>query len=286
MNPHSGNANRLKREVQDYWEEEPCNTRYSSAWHRLQFFQELERARYTAEPNILKLAEFETARGRRVLEIGVGAGVDFCGWVRHGARAVGVDLTDRGLSLTREYLKLEGHDPSCSSLLRADAEHLPFKNESFDIVYAYGVLHHTPDTLSAFREAFRVLRRGGQFKCMIYHSPSWTAFSLWVYHALLKLRPWKTLRQVIFENLESPGTKAYSVGQARNLMSQAGASRCQARLYLDSGDLLRLKLGRKYKGNHWVKAALHLYPRQLVRWLDGRNTRFGTTMHLEATKES
>ncbi|HEV2495912.1 MAG TPA: class I SAM-dependent methyltransferase [Terriglobia bacterium] len=285
MNRHPGDQNRLKREVRTYWEAEPCNTRYSSARSSVQFFREMERARYTAEPNILEMAEFEKARGRRVLEIGVGAGVDFCRWVRHGAQAVGVDLTDHGLSLTRECLKLEGNAASCSSLLRADAETLPFKNESFDIVYAYGVLHHTPDTLSAFREAFRVLRRGGQFKCMIYHSPSWTAFSLWIYHALLKLRPWKTFRQVIFENLESPGTKVYSVGEARRLVSQAGGSRCQIKLYLDSGDLMRLKLSNKYDRNPWVKAAVRLYPRRVVRWLDGGNTRFGTTMHIEATKE-
>jgi len=285
MNPPSVDPNQLKRDVKTYWEAEPCNTRYSGAPGRLQFFRELERARYAAEPNILDLADFRSARGRRVLEIGVGAGVDFCQWVRHGARAVGVDLTERGLSLTREYLELTCDTPSCPSLLRADAEHLPFKSDSFDVVYAYGVLHHTPDTLSAFREAFRVLRPGGEFKCMVYHSPSWTALNLWLYHALLKLRPWKTFQQVIFENLESPGTKVYTVGEARRLMSVAGANSCKVRLYLDSGDLLRLKLGRKYEGNRWVKAAVRLYPRRLVRWLDGRNTRFGTTMHIEATKE-
>lgn len=276
--------NELKRAVQSHWEQEPCNTRYSSAPDRLQFFKELERIRYGEEPDILKLAQFESARGLRVLEIGVGAGVDFCMWVRHGARAVGVDLTDRGLSLTREYLELEGHSPTSFLLLRADAERLPFEDESFDVVYAYGVLHHTPDTLGAFREAYRVLRKGGRFRGMIYHSPSWAALNLWLYHGLLKLQPWKSFQRIIFENLESPGTKVYKVREARRLVSRAGYASYQIKLILDAGDLLRMKLGKKYDRNPWVKAALRLYPRRLVQLVDGRHTRFGTTMHIEATK--
>src|SRR5205814_2117072 len=104
----------------------------------------------------------------------------------------------------------------------ADAENLPFSDESFDVVFSYGVLHHTPDTVRAYAEAWRVLRKGGELRTMIYHSPSVAVINLWLYHGLLKLRPWKSLKQVAFENLESPGTKMYSVPEAQALARQAG----------------------------------------------------------------
>lgn len=277
-------ANELKREVQQHWEMDPCNTRYARFAEPGQFFRELRRVRYAKEPNILELAKFEQAKGLRVLEIGIGAGIDFERWVRHGANSVGVDFTAQGISLTKQCLESEGHRSDSYLLLRADAESLPFEDESFDIVYSYGVLHHTPDTQKAFQNAFRVLREGGKFKCMIYHSPSWTTINLWLYHGLLKLRPWKSLKQVAFQNLESPGTKTYTVQEALDLAQKAGFSSIRIKLFLDCGDLLDFQLGKKYEKNLLVRAAVRLYPRWLVQWLDGRKSRLGTTMHIEGIK--
>jgi ubiquinone/menaquinone biosynthesis C-methylase UbiE len=274
----------LKSAVQDYWDREPCDTRYARSVERLSWFREIESSRYDSEPNILELAQFEKAKGLDVLEIGVGAGIDFSQWVRVGASAVGTDLTGQALALTKEYLDLQQIDPRSYRLLRADAEQLQFPDESFDIVYAYGVLHHTPNTVAAFREAIRVLRKGGRLKCMIYHSPSWTAINLWLYHGLLKLRPWKSLKKIMFEKLESPGTKAYSVSEARELLRQAGCPQCKITLFLGTGDLMDLKLGRKYDNNVVVRMAQKLYPRKLVKMLDGKQARLGIFMHIETIK--
>lgn len=273
----------LKEAVKQHWEKEPCNTRYADPSDRLKFFKDLEATRYRNEPNILELAEFEKARGLRVLEIGVGAGIDFCNWVRNGAIATGIDLTKHGLLLTEEHLDLEGIAPSTYKLMRADAEDLPFPDESFDIVYSFGVLHHSPNTGVAFKNAFRVLRRGGQFKAMIYHAPSWCALNLWLYHAVFKLKPWKTFKRVVFENLESPGTKVYTVKEARELALSAGFTECKIKLFLGTGDLMSLKLGPKYEGNRVVKLAQKLYPARLIELLDPK-AKFGNTMHIEAVK--
>jgi ubiquinone/menaquinone biosynthesis C-methylase UbiE len=274
----------VKSAVKTYWDNEPCDTRYSSNQARLLFFKELEQSRYQSQPNIVELAQFGSARGTRVLEIGVGVGVDFCNWLRNGATAVGVDFTEQAIELTKEYLRLEGQSPTSYGLLRGDAEQLPLKDESFDLVYSYGVLHHTPDTPKAFSEAFRVLRNGGQLRCMIYHSPSWVAFNLWLYHGLLKLRPWKSMKEIAFEHLESPGTKLYSVREAEQLVRCAGFRQCRIKILLHDGDLLNMKLSKKYKYNLLVRTAQKLYPRRLIRWLDGRNSRFGVVMQIEAVK--
>jgi ubiquinone/menaquinone biosynthesis C-methylase UbiE len=153
---------------------------------RLEFFRQVERERYELEPYIPTFAQFEVARGKRVLEIGVGAGTDFVRWVRAGAEATGIDLTDQAISLVRERLALE---ELSAKLYVGDAENLPFETDSFDIVYSYGVIHHTPNTAKAVQEIWRVLKANGLARVMIYHLHSWVALLLWAVHCAGRLRP-------------------------------------------------------------------------------------------------
>ncbi len=136
-------------DVKGFWEREACGERYGA---------EQDRLRYTLEPEILRFADFESATGKRVLEIGVGMGADFLRWVRAGAHATGLDLTERAVTLTRQRLEAEG---LVADVRVADAEALPFPDGQFDIVYSWGVLHHTPDPGRALAEAARVLAPGG-----------------------------------------------------------------------------------------------------------------------------
>lgn len=106
-------------------------------------------------------------------EIGVGAGTDFVQWIRHGARATGVDLSPNSFAECRARITAEGHPDV--PLQVADAEHLPFPDDSFDVVYSYGVLHHSPDTAAAIRGVLRVLRPGGEARLMIYVSAAGSA---------------------------------------------------------------------------------------------------------------
>ena len=125
------------------------------------------------------------------MEVGVGAGTDFVNWVRNGAIATGVDLTQSGVALTGERLEIEGLE---ADVRVADAESLPFADDSFDIVYSWGVLHHSPDTPRAIEEVRRVLRPAGTALVMIYHAWSWMGFTLWWLHCAAKIRPWKSPR--------------------------------------------------------------------------------------------
>jgi SAM-dependent methyltransferase len=149
----------LKRRVAAHWEAEPCGTRGIEAADRLAFFHGVEAERYAQEPFIREFAGFASARGRRVLEIGVGAGSDYVNWLRAGAHAIGVDLTAAAVRLTRERCTLEGFAPALS---RTDCESLPFADASFDVAYSYGVIHHAPDTVKAVAEIRRVLKPGGR----------------------------------------------------------------------------------------------------------------------------
>lgn len=207
----------LKECVRTYWQESPNGSTLTSApAGSPEFFAQIERERYAAEPFIAHFAGFDTARGKRVLEIGTGVGTDFIRFARAGAQLTGLDLTKRAIELLRQRLALEGLE---AQTLVADAESLPFPDGSFDRVYSWGVLHHTPDTPRAIREAIRVLAPGGELCVMLYARHSWVAYLLWVRFALLRGRPWLSLTQVLHEHMESRGTTAYTKRELRQLFA-------------------------------------------------------------------
>lgn len=208
----------LKDAVRSFWQQEPCGSGMArSAKHTREFFDEIEEHRYTVEPFIHQFAQFSRFHGKKVLEIGVGAGTDHAQFARAGAVLTGVDLTEASVEMTRTRLALEDLK---SDLRCADAEHLPFDDNSFDYVYSWGVLHHTPDTEKAIDEVYRVCRPGGRICVMLYHRFSVLVFRLWLIHGLLKLRPFRTWRDIVYHHMESVGTKAYTRHEARRMFAR------------------------------------------------------------------
>jgi len=132
-------------------------------------FRRIEVYRYTEQPWMHETFHFERYRGQRVLEIGVGAGTDHVQFARVGAELTGIDLTPRSVELTRRRLDQEGFEPRVKVM---DAEQLEFSDSSFDLVYSFGVLHHTTSAARAFAEARRVLRPGGRFVGALYNKHS------------------------------------------------------------------------------------------------------------------
>jgi SAM-dependent methyltransferase len=193
-----------KRQVYEFWNRAPCGEELYLAGLDRAAYERQARRRYELEPYIPEFARFEEARGLRVLEIGVGLGADHQRFAEAGAELYGIDLTPRAMEHTRRRLMLFGLR---SKLAVADAEALPFRDEAFDLVYAWGVLHHTPDTPKAVAEVWRVLKPDGCARIMLYHKWSLVGLMLWTRYALLALRPWWSLRQVYARYLESPEQK-------------------------------------------------------------------------------
>lgn len=204
-----------KREVRAFWEERPCGSRHGAGSEGSEaYFAQVERRREELEPFIASFADFDGARGEDVLEIGVGLGTDFVRFGRAGARLTGVDLTERAISLVRRRLQHEGLS---ADLRVADAESLPFADDRFDVVYSWGVIHHTPRPERAIEEALRVLKPEGRACIMLYARHSWVAAALWIRHALLRGRPLRSLSDVVASQMESTGTKAYTVREIERL---------------------------------------------------------------------
>ena len=161
-----------KKRAREQWGQDPCGAVHGREheFGTRQFFDEVERYRYKEyAPWMKEVMGFDNFAGARLLEVGCGMGTDLLQFARGGARCTGVDLTPRSVEITRHRFNLYGE--RCDFLI-SDGERLPFADDSFDVVYSNGVLHHTPDTAGAISELYRVLRKGGVAKVMLYHRNS------------------------------------------------------------------------------------------------------------------
>lgn len=250
-----------KQRVHDFWNEASCGENLYLQGSDRDAYESQARKRYELEPYIRDFAGFESARGKRVLEIGVGLGADHQRFAQAGADLTGIDLTERAVEHTARRLAAFGLS---SRLAVGDAEQLDFPEEYFDRVYSWGVLHHSPDTPKAVLEVWRVLKRGGRASVMIYHKWSMVGFMLWIRYALLGLRPWLSLGDIYARYLESPGTKAYSISEARQLFSVF--DEVGVRIVLTHGDLLESMAGQRHRGA-LLSMARVIWPRALIRQL-------------------
>jgi len=264
-----------KKAVHDFWEKASCGeSQFLPATEREGYLQQLQ-VRYELEPYIVDFADFPSTRGKRVLEIGVGLGADHQKFAAAGAVLCGIDLTYRAVEHSKCRFRLFGLE---SNLQQGDAENLPFKEGYFDLVYSWGVLHHTPDMIEAIKEIHRVLKPGGELKLMIYHKYSFVGFMLWARYALLKLKPMTSLADIYSRYLESPGTKAFSVKEAEELFKNFRELKITT--ILSYGDLLEGAVGQRHTGLMLTAAKL-IWPRSLISKLFGR---YGLNLLIRAKK--
>jgi glycosyltransferase involved in cell wall biosynthesis/ubiquinone/menaquinone biosynthesis C-methylase UbiE len=171
-------ADTYKEEVQNQWNHNPVGTQYAKVTraHSLEWFKEIEAHRYGVyAPWMPDVMEFDRHAGDDVLEIGGGVGTDLSQFARHGARVTDLDLSAGHLQLAQENFAARGLE---GRFVHHDAETLPFDDESFDLVYSNGVLHHTPNTRQVVQEIRRVLRPGGRAIVMMYAENSLHYFKL------------------------------------------------------------------------------------------------------------
>ncbi len=238
----------LKNEVKQYWNKGSCGTDTTQKTKfSYDYFEEIENHRYKVEQQIFSFAQFTRFHGQKMLEVGVGAGSDFLQWVRAGTQAHGIDLTQEAVDNVRARLKIYGLE--AADLRVGDAENLPYPNNSFDLVYSWGVIHHSPDTEKCLAEIIRVTRPGGSIKVMVYNRYSFFTFYLWFNHALLKGKPFQTLSTILFNHQESLGTKGYTVSEIKKIVQKHPVILEKINISLFDNDLI--------------------YYRRLVRWTFG-----------------
>jgi len=250
----------LKTLVRDFWDASSCGEVYAAGQSERSYYESHRKARYDLEPYLRDFARFNEGAGKDVLEIGVGMGADHVEWARvHPRSLTGIDLTPRAVEHTRKRLAIYGFE---SDVRLGDAERMSFDDACFDLVYSWGVLHHSPDTPRAVSEVLRVLRPGGVARIMVYHKHSLTGYMLWMRYGLLQGRPFRSLTDIYAGHLESPGTKAYSIDEARAVFGRF--SQVSVRTQLSFGDLLLGAVGRRHNGV-LLAIAKKVWPRRLLK---------------------
>lgn len=239
--------NSLKTHVREFWERSPCGASDATRAQEgtLAFFEEVEKQRYNGDDFMPEIVGFDQWKGKRVLEVGCGLGTDLLQFARGGAEIYAVDLTEKAAALARKRLGLYGLKGSVSI---SDSENLPFKTDSFDLVYSWGVIHHTPNTAAAAREIMRVCKPGGHVLVMLYHRRSVLAFQAWLFYGLLRGRPFQSVSRIIAQRVESPGTKVYTPKEGRELFK--GLRSIRIRRIVTRYDL---RIGRRTFLPSWLR---------------------------------
>jgi 2-polyprenyl-3-methyl-5-hydroxy-6-metoxy-1,4-benzoquinol methylase len=166
--------------VKNYWNERPCNIRHSKKQvGTIEYFNDVETRKYLVEPHIPKFAEFSKWKGKKVLEIGCGIGTDSINFARAGAILTCVELSDVSLDICKKRfetfnLTANFYHGNCEEL----SKFLPI--EEYDLIYSFGVIHHTPNPSVVFDEIKKYMNNDTEIRLMLYARHSWKTFEFFI----------------------------------------------------------------------------------------------------------
>ena len=166
------------RDVKQFWNNRPCNVHHSDLpVGTREYFDEVEAKKFKAEPHIPAFCEFDRWQGRRVLEIGAGIGTMAINFARAGAEYTGVELSDVSLDLTRRRFEVYGY---AGQFYQGNAEELKtfVPIEEYDLVFTWGVIHHSPRPDRILKQARAYMRPGTTLKVMVYAAHSWKNYMI------------------------------------------------------------------------------------------------------------
>jgi 2-polyprenyl-3-methyl-5-hydroxy-6-metoxy-1,4-benzoquinol methylase len=211
--------------VREYWDARPCNLRHSpKPVGTKEYFDQVEARKYFVEPHIRGFAEFERWRGKKVLEIGCGIGTDTINFARQGAKVTTVDLSERSIELARKRAAVFGVEGQIQ-FYGGNAEELTqfVPVEAYDLIYSFGVIHHTPHPNKVLEQLKDYTRPGTTVKIMVYHRRSYKV--AWILLSEGKGQFWK-LSDLVAKNSEAqtgcPVTYTYTRNEGRELLEYSG----------------------------------------------------------------
>jgi SAM-dependent methyltransferase len=208
--------------VREYWNARPCNIRHSTKpVGTREYFDEVERRKYFVEPHIPQFADFTRWAGKRVLEIGCGIGTDTINFARAGARVWAVELSSESAALARQRAEVFGVADGIEIVV-GDAEELPdvLQPQPFDLVYSFGVIHHSPHPGRIIEHARRYMTAVSELRLMVYARVSYKLFWIMKEEGVWDL---SRIDELIARNSEAqtgcPVTYTYTDESARRLLA-------------------------------------------------------------------
>jgi len=204
--------------VKKFWNDRPCNIRHgTSKIGTKEYFDQVEHRKYFVEPHIPGFADFEKWKGRKVLEIGTGIGTDTINFLRAGADLTSIDLSEESIKLAKKRAEVFGFDPE--RIMVANAEEFNF-NTKFDLIYSFGVIHHTPNPRAVIERIAQHQDKGQELRIMLYSKVSYKLF--WAMHTqdrwdLSKMND--TIREFAEAQVGCPVAYTYTFDEVRELLS-------------------------------------------------------------------
>jgi len=169
------------KSIEAFWHQNPVGSNFIQYEADRKFYQNYDEFRYRTEGHILGELDLIDFVGKRVLEIGLGQGADSMQIIKRGAIYYGIDLTEESIKRLKERFRL--FEQPYKEVVKANAQHIPYEDNFFDIVYSHGVIHHSPEIEKIVSEIYRVLKPGGKVVVMLYHRNS---FNYYVSISLLR----------------------------------------------------------------------------------------------------
>jgi 2-polyprenyl-3-methyl-5-hydroxy-6-metoxy-1,4-benzoquinol methylase len=267
--------------VKEFWDRRPCNIRHSpKPVGTREYFDEVEARKYFVEPHIPRFAQFERWRGKKVLEIGCGIGTDTINFARHGAWVTAVELSERSLEIAQKRAEVYGLSDRIRFYL-GNAEELSrfVPVEPYDLIYSFGVIHHTPHPERVIAEMRHYARSGTTVKVMVYHRYSWKV--LWILLTYGKGQFWR-LAELVAQYSEAqtgcPVTYTFTKREIRDLLERHGFRVTE--IWVDHIFPYRIPDYVQYR---YVKVWYFRWmPQPLFRWLERH---FGWHICVTATYE-
>lgn len=253
--------------VKEYWNRRPCNIRHSEKEvGSREYFDEVEARKYFVEPHIPRFAEFGRWTGRKVLEIGCGIGTDTINFARSGARVTAIDLSSESIAIASRRAEVFGVSDRIRFIC-GNAERLReiLPPEKFDLIYSFGVIHHSPRPRNIIRELRSYVHSSTELKLMVYHRHSWKV--LWILLTYGKGAFWR-LKELIARHSEAqtgcPVTFSYTPSEAAELIKPFKLTRAAV-------DHIFPYCIPEYKNHKYKKEWFFRYlPQPLFRWLEQR----------------
>jgi len=211
--------------VKDYWNARPCNIRHSTQpIGTREYFDEVEARKYFVEPHIPAFADFPRWHGKKVLEIGCGIGTDTINFARRGAQVTTVDLSEKSIEVARQRAAVFGLEDRIQ-FRAGNAEKLSsfVPVEPYDLIYSFGVIHHTPHPDAVLAQLKQYAKPGTTIKIMVYHRRSYKV--AWIFLTEGRGQFWK-LREIVARNAEAqtgcPIAYTYTRREGRELLERHG----------------------------------------------------------------
>lgn len=214
------------QQVQDFWNARPCNLRHSTKLcGTKEYFDEVAERKFFVEPNLVEFADFPSVHGKSVMEIGCGLGTTTIHFAKAGANKVtAIDLSDKSIALAKQSAEVHGF-PHLIEFYNANAEELSktVPAKKYDLIFSFGVIHHTPHPEKVLEELQQFLAPNGILKVMVYYRFSWKVF--WIVMKYGKCQFWKTAKLVAkYSEAQTgcPVTYIYSKKEAKKLFEAQG----------------------------------------------------------------